>query len=98
MGNSIQVFGLGRVAQFEHAYVVIAGHQESIMGARLHVHWEGAMFWHPPVNTAGEFQHHGLKASMFLDIPHLNHLYEEYNSFITGIEMSSTTVISTFRL
>lgn len=74
MGNCVQVFGLWSVSEFEHAYVVITGHQQCIVGSWLHVHGEGAMFRHSAMDTAGKFEHHCLKARVFLDVPHFDHL------------------------
>lgn len=77
MGNCIQVFGLRGVSEFEHAYVVITGHQQCIVGSWLHVHGERAMFRHSAMDTAGKFEHHCLKASVFLDVPNFDDLLDK---------------------
>lgn len=77
MGNCVQVFWLGGVSKFEHAYVVITGYQQCIVGSWLHVHGEGTMFRHSAMDTAGKFEHHRLKAGVFLDVPHFDHLLDK---------------------
>lgn len=77
MGNCIQVFGLRGVSEFEHAYVVITGHQQCIVGSWLHVHGERAMFRHSAMDTAGKFEHHCLKASVLLDVPNFDDLLDK---------------------
>lgn len=37
------------------------------------MHGEGTMFRHSAMDTAGKFEHHCLKARVFLDVPHFDH-------------------------